>query len=157
MNLTDKVSEIQTQVARARDQHFQLVWLAGASSRRRSDLLRTLADAENGIFLELGKKLSSLLIEVPVPLRPASVEECFTDCLSASPDRLTCLDYLDILFEPSLRINPVSLVKGASRHTSIVASWPGKVSKDGLCFGPPDHPAHFLISERELESAIFIL
>ena len=157
MNFSDKVSEIEAHIARARDQHFRLVWLTGASPRLRSDLLRSVAEAQKGVFLELGRELSSLMLDIPVPLRPASVEECFAGCLAASPEMVTCLDHLDILFEPSLRVNPVSLVKCASRHTPIVASWPGKFREGCLSYGPSDHPAHFLIAERDIESTILTI
>lgn len=157
MNLPEKIAELQADVARARGEHFRLVWLAGGSPSERSALLRAFAEAEDGVFVELGKKLSSSLLEVPVPLRTASVEECFAGCLAESPGDVTCLDHLEILFEPSLLINPVSLIKGTSRHALIVASWPGTVGQGCLLFGPPDHPTHLKVAERDLESIIHLI
>ncbi|MCX6880597.1 MAG: hypothetical protein NTW21_43345 [Verrucomicrobia bacterium] len=49
------------------------------------------------------------------------------------------LDHLEILFEPSLRLNPVALVKGALRHSLLVVAWPGPSNGDRLIFGPEDH------------------
>ena len=157
MQLTEKVTDLQADVARASSEHFRLVWLVGGAISERSALLRRLADAEDGAFVDVGKKLSSSLIEVPVSLRSASVEDCFAACLGESPSAVTCLDHLEILFEPSLRVNPVALIKGASRHAVLVVSWPGTVSTGHLFFGASDHPSYMDISEHELESVVHLL
>jgi len=157
MQLTDKVTELQADLARARSEHYRLVWLAGGTDAERSALLRGIADAEDGVFVELGKKLSEALIEVPAPLRTASVEECFTACLGGFSCPVTCLNHLEILFDPKLRINPVTLIKSASRHTLIVAAWPGNVDANRLSFGSPDHPAYMEPSKQDLESLVHFL
>ncbi|MBX3742593.1 MAG: BREX-3 system P-loop-containing protein BrxF [Akkermansiaceae bacterium] len=157
MNIAEKIANLQVDIARASGEHFRLVWLAGGTPSERSALLRGLAEAEDGVVVDVGKILSSSFIEVPVSLRSASVEDCFTACLGESPSALTCLDHLEILFEPSLRVNPVALIKGASRHAVLVASWPGTTSTGHLFFGAADHPSHMDMSEHELESVLHLL
>lgn len=154
MHLTEKVTEIQADVSRASGEHFRLVWVAGGTALERSALLRVLAEVEDGALIDVGKKLSTALIEIPVPLRTASVAECFAACMGESPSAVTCLDHLEILFEPSLRLNPVSLVQGASRRNVLVAAWPGLAETGRLTFGSIDHPAHMDISEQEIESIV---
>jgi hypothetical protein len=157
MPYSDKIPELQADLARARSEHYRLVWLAGGTDSERSSLLRALAEAEDGVFVEVGKKLSAALLEVPAPLRTASVEECFAACLGESSCPVTCLNHLEILFESSLRINPVTLVKRASRHALIVAAWPGVVDGHGLTFGSPDHPTFMELTRQELESLVHFL
>jgi len=154
MNLTEQVTALQSDVSRARGEHYRLVWVAGGTASERSALLHALAEAEDGAFIDVGKKLSTALIEVPAPLRTASVEDCFAACLGESPSAVTCLDHLEILFEPSLRVNPVALVKGASRHTVLVAAWPGDVAAGRIIFGSPDHPSFMDLSEPDIESMV---
>lgn len=157
MNLTERIAELQADVARARREHFKLVWVAGGTAPARSILLRGLADAEDGICVEVGRILSEALIEIPAPLRTASMDQCFAGCIAAPSGALTCLDHLEILFEPSLKINPVQLVRSASRHALLVASWPGRAESNRLVFGPPDHPARTQVAHRDLESILHIL
>jgi hypothetical protein len=155
--LAETASELRDCVARARDEHFKLVWLVGGSSARRTRVMDALVKSEAGAYLDLGKKLSGALLDVPVHLRAASVHECFAAFLGAESGTLTCLDHLDILFESSLKTNAVELVKNASRHALLVASWPGIFEQGNLVFGPSDHPSHKEIPERELESAVHII
>ena len=157
MDLSAKVTDLQANLANALGEHFRLVWLAGGTASERSVLLRALAEAEDGVFIEVGKSMSEALIEIPVPLRTASVEDSFAQSLVHSAGNVACLDHLEVLFEPSLRINPVALIQRASRYTLLAASWPGTVEGGRLTFGPPGHPAHTEIPERDLESVIHFL
>jgi len=154
MHTPEKIAELQADLARARAAHFRLVWLAGGTAAARSALLRALSEAEDGVFVELGKKLSTALIDIPAPFRTASVEDCFAACMGESTSETTCLDHLEILFEPSLLINPVALIQGASRHAVIVAAWPGVVEGSRLTFGSPDHPGYKEIQEQDLEAVV---
>ncbi len=56
MNLPEKVTELQADVARASGEHFRLVWVAGGTVSECSALLQALAEAEDGAFIEVGKK-----------------------------------------------------------------------------------------------------
>lgn len=157
MTPSETITEIQAELVRVRGEHYKLLWVAGGKSADRSALLHSLAEAASGAFVDLGKALSSALLEVPPPLRTVSVEEILADRVGKFPGQAVCLDHLEILFEPSLQINPVALLKRISRHALIVASWPGTAEAENLLFGPPDHPSHMKIAMRNLESAIQIL
>lgn len=156
-DFAEPVLELRKCISRARDEHFKLVWLAGDTSARRTRVLHALVEGVGGAYLDLGKILSSALLDVPLHLRAASVHECFAACLGSESRAVTCLDHLDILFEPSLKTNGVELVKNASRHAVLVASWPGIFEQGNLVFGPSDHPSHKEIPERDLESAVHII
>lgn len=157
MQITEKVTELQADLTRACGEHFRLVWVAGGTASERSALLRALSEAEDGVFVAVGKKLSAALIEIPGPFRTASVENCFATCIGESPIGVICLDHLEVLFEPSLRINPVALVQGASRNIPIVASWPGAVTGSRLTFGSPGHPGYKELSKQDLEAIVHII
>lgn len=150
-SLQDKIAELASLANAACSAHYRLVWLVGASAGDRSVLLRVFSNSEEGTLLDIGQAMSKALLEIPASLRPASVEECFSDLLDTAESRLVCLDRLEILFEPSLRLDPVELVKGASRHQTIIASWPGRKEGRSFVFGPEGHPAHFLIPSERLE------
>ncbi len=154
MTILNDLTEILDDLARARREHFRLVWIAGGKSGERSALLRALAEANAVNYVDLGKKMSSLLIDIPAPLRTASVEDCFADCLGMPLDEIVAIDHLEILFEPTLKINPIALIQGASRSRTILASWPGIINGSHLSFGSSDHPEYVELSEQELESIV---
>jgi hypothetical protein len=58
-----------------------------------------------------------------------------------SPGPVLCTD-IDLLFEPSLSLNPLRLFKDAGRITRLIVAWPGTYRDDVLSYAVPDH-AHY--------------
>ena len=135
--------------------HFKLIWMAIESPVTRSDFLSHLAARFGCPLLGVGKLLSSALLDQPAPLRPASAENAFYDMLHQSGAEMMCLDHLEILFDQSLMLKAVDLIRNASRRFVLIAAWPGTVDATGLSFGPADHPSHFRISFSEMECPVY--
>lgn len=145
------VDRLQAEVASARHEHHKLVWVVGSSAAERGHVLRAFSSAASAPVLQVGEGLSQSLLEVSASLRAASVEECFADLLDSVEGSPVCLDRLEILFETSLKLYPAELVRGASRHQPLVASWPGRREGDFLTFGPNGHPAHRRLAIKDME------
>jgi hypothetical protein len=155
LNIPEQLATLHAYLSRARTEHFRLVWVVGGAAMERSALLRAFSESEGCPLLEVGQSLSQALLDVPASLRAASVEECFSDLLDSADGSPVCLDRLEILFEPSLKLYPAELVKNTSRHRTLVASWPGTRDDDSLTFGPEGHPAHRSIPCERMECQIF--
>ena len=52
------------------------------------------------------------------------------------------LDNLELLFEPSLQINPLDLVRRLAHSRRVVAVWPGERRGDRLIYADMSHPEH---------------
>ena len=52
------------------------------------------------------------------------------------------LDNLEVLFEPSLKINPLDLIKRLAHARSVVAVWPGELRDDRLVYARLGHPEY---------------
>lgn len=139
------VEEVCQAVAAVRHAHFRLVWVAGRTPRERSRILDALALHLGCPDLKIGRSLSASLLELSPRLRAASAEDTFLDLLLGAASDTLCLDHLEVLFDPALRLSAVDLIQNASRRFVLVASWPGEIDGQGLSFGPADHPAHVRI------------
>ena len=157
MNLTERVSGVREDIARARKSHFRLVWIAGGCHALRTSLLRELGYAEQGVFVNLGMVLSGLLLDLPPHLRTAAIGESFAECIGGSNPGVACIDNPEILFEASLNINPISFLESASRRTTIAVAWPGVIDQGCLSYGPEDHPSSKRMAIAEFESIVHCL
>lgn len=131
--------------------YYRLIWLTGATAGERTTTLREFSAGEICPLLDVGKALSKSLLDVSPSLRASSISDCFADLMDGAPGKPLCLDHLEILHEPSLRLNPIDLIKNASRHRMLIASWPGSSDGDDLVFGPEGHPAYLRISREQME------
>lgn len=139
------VEDVCLAVAVVRHAHFRLVWVAGRSPRERSRHLDAVAAHLGCPSLKIGRSLAASLLELSPRLRAASAEDSFLDLLLGANSDILCLDHLEVLFDPALRLNAVDLIQNASRRFVLVASWPGEIDGQGLSFGPADHPAYVRI------------
>ncbi len=123
----------------------------------RTKFLAEFAEKRDGPLLNIGRALSSAIIEQSAPLRSASAEEAFYDMLHTSKSDLVCIDHLEILFDEPLMLKAVDLVRNASRRRVLLASWPGVAEAGSLAFAPADHPSHFRIPLSALECPVHSL
>lgn len=150
-NLQNWIKELVSLVNDARSAHYRLVWVVCDSSIGRSTFMRAFSESLGCPLLDVGQALSQALLDVPASLRASSVEECFSDFLDAAGVTPVCLDRLEILFEPSLKLYPSELVKGASRYRTMIAAWPGTMEDNSFVFGPEGHPAHRRVPCEQME------
>jgi hypothetical protein len=85
------------------------------------------------------KQLSQRMLELPRNRRPRQVDRIFKDLMTEHPGDLIVLDNLEILFDPSLQIDPLRLLKSISRRQTLVAAWGGTFHDGVLTYAEPDH------------------
>jgi hypothetical protein len=49
------------------------------------------------------------------------------------------LDNIEILFDPSLKQDPLRLLQGLSRNKTIIAAWNGSFVNGYITYAKPDH------------------
>lgn len=89
---------------------------------------------EDCVSLNLNVQLAQALLNIAVAKRPWKVKSILGDMLAAQASPYVCLVGLEVLFEPSLQVQVVDLLKQLAHDHVIVAAWPGdfvKVERGG--------------------------
>jgi hypothetical protein len=95
--------------------------------------------------IHLGTEFARRLGAVPRqqrPLKAASVLRETVDALAGSSS-VAFLDKIEILFDRSVRLDPIAELRRLARTRTIVAAWPGDVRDGRLLYAPADHPERF--------------
>jgi hypothetical protein len=132
-------SELNSLLSKVSAHHYRLLWLAGGAANDRSQVLQFYSEDLTPTPINVGLELSRALIDTPPAQRAATALDLFSELLADKS--VIILDRLEILFESSLLLNPLDLVKTASRHRVIIASWPGDILDGAFRFGPDGHPS----------------
>ena len=61
-----------------------------------------------------------------------------TQCRETSVDILVC-SQIDLLFEPSLSLDPLALFQSLSRTKRLLVLWPGRIQDGRLSYAVPEH------------------
>ena len=132
--------DIRSKMDQARTLYHQLVLIVASVGGGKTVLLRDLAEQGAFPLLNINLELSKFLLDIPVKKRGIEAARILQQIIDAQNAPLVLLDNLEILFDPSLNLNPLTCLKQLSRHRVIVASWTGQVSDGYLLYAEPGHP-----------------
>jgi hypothetical protein len=119
----------------------KLLLLVGNAGKTR--LLQLLANRIQAVPINVGAKLAHRLAAIPAQDRGFSTTGLLRQITdSAHRDAPVLLDNLEVLFEPSLKINPLDLLKRLAHSRPVIAAWPGDLRDDRLVYAHMGHPEH---------------
>jgi type II secretory pathway predicted ATPase ExeA len=129
----------------------RLVLLVGPAGSGKSTLLREVAGERDWPVVNLSLELSQRLLEVAPGQRAAKVlgaiEAIVTNASGNSGDASAlCLDNIELLFEPALQLDPLTLLQSLSKQRTLVVTWPGELTgeppQQQLTHAAPGHPEY---------------
>ena len=126
--------------------YYGLVLLVGQHGSGKSRVLRAAAAASEWPVVNLGVELAQALVSLPESRRSLAVSGVLEGLVASKQAPVVALDDIEVLFEPSLRLQPLELLKQISRSTVLVVAWPGTLEMDRLTFGETGRPEHITLS-----------
>ncbi len=91
------------------------------------------------VVLELGEKLSYELIKIDQNERNRAVQKTMEYIFSESNTTKIIVTNIDILFNPSYRLDIIKLFIQLSRNKTVIVQWPGKLDSNNLIYSEPKY------------------
>ncbi len=144
--LSERILE---QISAAEKQYSRLVLVVGPPGSGKTEALRSLAAEKGYKYLNVGVELAQALVELSERERALRARRILEDLAGASPS-VVLLDNIEILFEPSLRLEPLGCLQAMARNRTVVAAWNGEISEGHLRYATPGHPEYKCYPASEL-------
>lgn len=129
--LTDEVAAL----------HNKLLMLVGPTGTRKSALIADLGHRRAATVLNVGRALGKRLASLPVKQRPLAAPTVLRELADQhTANGLLLLDNLELLFDRTLRLDPLDLLKQLARSRRVVAIWPGELRDGRLSYAELGHP-----------------
>lgn len=123
--------------------HSKLLLLIGASGSGKSQLLSELAASSEATVIKVGAELGRKLATLPHRQRALHANTLLRELTSAHvADGLLLLDNIELLFDRSLKLDPLDLLKHHAKARRVVAVWPGEIKNDRLVYAELGHPEY---------------
>lgn len=137
------LAKLEQLIGEVGDFNSKLILLTGPSRSGKTKLLRELGNKLSIEPLNVGLELGRRLAATPNSKRSFSAGELLREISDKerTEDPLL-IDDLELLFEPSLQINPLDLVKRLAHAKRVVAVWPGELRGDRLIYADMSHPEY---------------
>ena len=146
------LNKLETRVNEIEALHSKLLLLIGAPGVGKSQLLADLAARRNTTVLKVGAELGRKLANLPQRQRTLQANTLLRELASAhATDGLLLLDNIELLFDRSLKLDPLDLLKQHSKARGIVVAWPGEIKNDRLVYAELGHPEY---QEYSLEGLV---
>lgn len=125
----------------------KLILLIGSPHRSKTALLLSLAMSRGVTPLNLGAELGSRLAGMPQRQRLLQTTAILRELADKhAPGDLLLLDNIELLFDRSLQLDPLDLLKRHAHAKRVVAVWPGELQGDTrtgrLTYADMGHPEH---------------
>ncbi len=100
--------------------------------------------------LSIGQQVSAALLGVAPRRWPRMVGQAMSHAISSlAPGPILCGD-IDLLFEPALELDPLRVLREASRLAPLVVLWPGEYQARVLSYAVPEHTHYRTWRQTEL-------
>lgn len=100
--------------------------------------------------INVGEQLGAEMLEIPAKRRPLEVARLLEKHLGDVGNNGVLLDHIEILFEATLKVEPLTLLMGVSRRHPVVVMWRGEIEAGNLLYGFPGHPEYRSYPAREV-------
>jgi predicted AAA+ superfamily ATPase len=127
--------------------HSKLILLIGPPGCGKTALLSGLAEQVPVSVMNLGLELGTRLAKLPNKQRRLQAGNLLREIANehANGD-LLLIDNIELLFDASLAINPLDLLKRLAHARRVVAAWPGEHRQGStgarLAYAETNHPEH---------------
>lgn len=136
-----RAPDLASAIDAAATKYYRLVLLVGPPGSGKTRHLRDLAEVAGYPYVSAGTAAARLL-EFTEGQRRQRIALVMLELLQAVEGSVVLLDDIELLFEPSLAVDPLRLLQSLTRNRTLVAAWPGRLSDDILTYADGGHPEY---------------
>ena len=121
----------------------KLILLIGPPRSGKSNLLGQLAERRQSRILNVGAALGRKLLTVPRSRRHLHAADLLKELADGFVSNgLLFVDNIELLFDQTLQVSPLDLLKRHAQARRVVAVWPGELQNGRLSYATTAHPEH---------------
>jgi len=145
-SLADQIVE---KLSTAEELYHRLILIAAPSGSGKTAALQDVATRTGAPLLNLNLELSRRMLDLTERQRALQLPKELEEAVGRD-EPLVLLDNIEILFDVTLKQDPLRLLQGVSRNRTVVAAWNGTLENDYVSYATPEHPEHRRCPRREL-------
>lgn len=121
--------------------YHRLVLVVGSSGLGKTKVLQDVSSHIAAPLVNVNLELSRRMLDLTERQRLLELPRILSEIVDAvaSDHDAVLLDNIEILFDVSLRRDPLGLLQQISRYKTVVASWNGRIDDGYLVYAVPGH------------------
>jgi hypothetical protein len=129
-------------IDQAAELYHRLVLLVAPAGTGKTAALRDVQQRRGVPLVNVNLELSRGMLDLTERQRSLQLPRLLSEVVNANECEVILLDNIEVLFDVSLKQDPLRLLQGLSRNKTVVAAWSGSVDSQYLVYARPDHPEY---------------
>ena len=137
--LADRVIK---RIDQAAELYHRLVMLVAPAGAGKTAALQDVRERTAAPLVNVNLELSRRMLDLTERQRALQLPRLLAEIVGASAADVVLLDNVEVLFDVSLKQDPLRLLQGLSRNKTVVAAWSGSIDGEHMVYATPDHPEY---------------
>ena len=129
-------------IGQAAELYHRLVMLVAPAGAGKTAALQDVHERTAAPLININLELSRRMLDLTERQRALMLPRLLAEIVDASAADVVLLDNIEVLFDVSLKQDPLRLLQGLSRNKTVVAAWSGSVDREHMVYATPDHPEY---------------
>jgi len=134
--------QVMQQLDQAVGLYYRLILVVAPKGAGKTMALQEVAARTGALVINVNLALSQRMLELTERQRSLRVPRLLEEIAGQTDREIVVLDNLEILFNAALKLDPLRLLQGLSRHRTVVATWNGSIEGNYLTYAAPGHPEY---------------
>jgi ATPase family protein associated with various cellular activities (AAA) len=135
-------AHIMRLIPQARHMYHRLVLVVAPLGAGKTAALREVAQQTGYNYINVNLELSRCMLELTQRQRQLQASRLLRDIIRTAHEQAVLLDNLEMLFDVSLKLDPLRCLQDVARERTVVAAWNGAVTAGHLTYATSDHPEY---------------
>jgi hypothetical protein len=122
--------------------YHRLILVVALLGAGKTAALQEVAKHTGSHYINVNLELSRCMLELTQRQRQLQVSRLLQGIIRTSHAQAVLLDNLELLFDVSLKLDPLRCLQDLARDKTIVAAWNGTITAGHLTYATPDHPEY---------------
>lgn len=129
-------------IGQAAELYHRLVMLVAPAGAGKTAALQDVHERTAAPLINVNLALSRCMLDLTERQRALQLPRLLSEIVGASAADVVLLDNVEVLFDVSLKQDPLRLLQGLSRNKTVVAAWGGSIDGAHMVYATPDHPEY---------------
>ena len=134
--------KVLRRIEQAAELYHRLIILAAPAGTGKTAALQDVHERTGAPLINVNLELSRRMLDLTERQRIFQLPRLLSEVVGAVRTDLILLDNIELLFDVSLKQDPMRLLQGLSRNRTLVVAWSGSIDREHLVYAKPDHPEY---------------
>ena len=149
--------QVVRKINQAAELYHRLMLVVAPAGAGKTTALQDVQERVGAPIVNVNLDLSRRMLDLTERQRALQLPRLLREMLNDAAGEVVLFDNIEILFDVSLKQDPLRLLQGLSRNKTVVAAWNGSIDGNHMVYAVPDHPEYrrymvrdFLVASPEV-------